>query len=134
LANPAESVWESAVESILHPHPPPGQFDSQIISEFPLIFAEFSRKRFKLLWRGSRDGCGASEFHRRCDGHASTLTVILEREGNIFGGFTPAKWNGRYGNEDNAMKADDREKSFIFTLTNGHKVNERRFGLKAEEK
>jgi hypothetical protein len=134
-----ESVWELSVESILHRHRPPGQFDSQIISEFPEIFAEFIRKRFKLLWRGSRDGFGASDFHCRCDGHANTLTVILDTNGNIFGGFTPAKWespqwNGNYGKESNLAKADDSEKSFIFTLKNGHKVGERRFGLKSEEK
>jgi GTPase SAR1 family protein len=28
----------------------------------------------KLLWRGSRDGFRSRDFHRRCDGHANTLT------------------------------------------------------------
>lgn len=31
----------------------------------------------KLLWRASRDGFDASEFHARCDGKGATLTVIL---------------------------------------------------------
>jgi hypothetical protein len=104
-----------------------------------MIVAEFSRKRFQLLWRGSRDGFSGSDFHGRCDGHANTLTVIFDTNGNIFGGFTPAKWesrkwNGKYGKENNLAKADDSEKSFIFTLKNEHKVGERRFGLKSEEK
>jgi hypothetical protein len=65
--------------------------------------------------------------------------VILERDGNIFGGFTPAKWeslecNGKLGKENNCAKADDNEKSFIFRLKNVHKVGEWRFGLKSEEK
>jgi hypothetical protein len=65
--------------------------------------------------------------------------VILDTEGNIFGGFTPVKWesrewNGKRGKGDNCVKADDSEKSFIFTLKNGHKVGERRFGLKSEGK
>jgi hypothetical protein len=68
------------------------RLDSRIISDFPEIFAEFQRKRFSLLWRGSRDGFGAFEFHRRCDGHANALTVILDTQGNFFGGFTPMKW------------------------------------------
>jgi hypothetical protein len=42
---------------------------------------------FSELWRGSCDGFNAKEFHRRCDGHANTLTVILDTEGTIFGGF-----------------------------------------------
>jgi hypothetical protein len=75
----------------------PVRLDSLIISDFPKIFAEFQRKRFSLLWRGSRDGFKAQEFHRRCDGHANTLTVILDTKGNIFGGFTPVKWESVEG-------------------------------------
>jgi hypothetical protein len=65
--------------------------DSMIVSDFPEIFAEFGGQRFSLLWRGSRDGFGASDFHSRCDGHANTLTVILDTDGNIFSGFTPVE-------------------------------------------
>jgi hypothetical protein len=123
------------MDAILHPRPPPGKFDSQIISEFPEIFAEFRGKQFKLLWRGSRGGFSASEFHGRCDGHANTLTVKKDTLGNIFGGFTPAKWESRkYGKEDNQAKADGSEKSFIFILKNGHNLDEQRFGLTSEEK
>jgi hypothetical protein len=119
------------------PSAPP--LDSQIISDFPEIFAEFRGKRFSLLWRGSRDGFGAQKFHRRCDGHANTLTVILDTEGNIFGGFTPVEWesrvwNGRRQEEDNTRKADESLKSFVFTLKNPHNLPARRFALKAEEK
>jgi hypothetical protein len=64
--------------------------DSRIISDFPKNVAAF--RKFSLLWRGSRDGFQKEEFHRRCDGHANTLTVILDTNGNIFGGFTPVKW------------------------------------------
>jgi hypothetical protein len=96
-------------------------FCSQIIVGFPEIFNEFWGKRFSLLYLGSRDGFKNEEFHRRCDGHANTLTVILDTKGNIFGGFTPVEWesrvhNGKYGEEDNRFKADESEKSFIFIL------------------
>jgi hypothetical protein len=107
------------------PSPPaPGGFDSLIVSDFPVIFAEFRGKQFKLLWRGSRDGFGASEFHRRCDGHANILIVILDTAGNIFGGFTPLKWDSSYKH-----KADDSERSFLFTLKNPHNIAPRRFAL-----
>jgi hypothetical protein len=137
LEIPLESVWQSAAERIAHP---PSPFESQIISDFPEIFAEFRRKRFSLLWRGSRDGFGASEFHRRCDGHGNTLTVILDTKGNIFGGFAPVEWepplwNERYAdNENNCIKADESLKSFLFTLKNPHNVPARKFSLKAEKK
>jgi hypothetical protein len=114
-------VGEMAVPS---PVAAPGGFDSLTVSDFPAIFAEFRGKQCKLLWRVSRDGFGASQFHGRCDGHADTLSVILDTEGNIFGGFTPVKWDSTSG-----CKADDSEKSFLFTLKNPHNIDPRRFAL-----
>jgi hypothetical protein len=112
---------------------------SAIISDFPAIFAEFRGKEFKLLWRGSRDGFGALSFHGRCDGHANTLTVILDTDGNVFGGFTPVEWESRVwnrktGHRSNLSKADDSLKSFLFTLKNPHDVASRKFALKAAKK
>jgi hypothetical protein len=46
------------------------------------------KKQLTLRGRGSRDGFGRP-FHRRCDGQPNTLTVILDKKGNIFGSFTP---------------------------------------------
>jgi hypothetical protein len=124
---PVESIWESAAERIAHP---PAPFpDSLIISRFPEIFAEFRGKQFSLLWRGSRDGFEAQEFHRRCYGHANTLTVILDTKGNVFGGFTPVEWESGWKN-----KADDSLKSFLFTLKHPRNIPARRFALKAEKK
>jgi hypothetical protein len=89
-----------------------GPWDSVIISDFPEIFAEFRGKQFSLLWRGGRDGFGARDFHDRCDGHANTLTLIEDTDGNIFGAFTPVKWESNWS--DRAVPA-------------------RRFGLRAEK-
>jgi hypothetical protein len=129
---PSESVWQCAIEWIAHQCYP---FDSQIIPNIPKIFAELHWKSFKILWRGSRDGFGASDFHRLCDGHVNTLTVILDTNGNIFGGFTPLKWeswvwNGKDGLESNCWKADDSLKTFIFTLKNPYNVPPVIFPLK----
>jgi hypothetical protein len=131
LGIPPESIWESAAERIAYrpPPPPPSPLDSQIISDFPEIFAEFRNQRFSLLWRGSRDGFTAADFHHRCDNHANTLTLILDTKGNIFGGFTPVEWKS--GNWH--LKADHSLKSFLFTLKNPHNFPARRFGLKAQE-
>jgi hypothetical protein len=70
----------------------PAGFSSLMVAELPVLFSEFHGKSLTLLWRGSRDGFGADDFHGRCDGHAPTLTLIEDTEGNIFGGFTPVKW------------------------------------------
>jgi hypothetical protein len=110
---------------------PPSGWNSAIVPDFPKLFEDFKKKRFILLWRGSRDGFGAAAFHSRCDGYANTLTMILDTDGNIFGGFTPVQWElgatWKY-------KADPSLKSFIFTLKNPHNFPARRFALKAEKK
>jgi hypothetical protein len=112
---------------------------SLIVSQFPRLFEEFRAKRFDLLWRGSRDGFGAGEFHRRCDGRANTLTLISDTDGNIFGGFTPVEWesrewNGKKGDENNLIKGDDSLQSFLFTLKNPRGVQARKFALRTEKK
>jgi hypothetical protein len=105
------------------------EIDSLIVSDFPPLFETFCPKRFGLLWRGSRDSFTAKEFHRRCEGRANTLTLIADTDGNVFGGFTPVKWES-----GNKYKGDDSLRSFLFTLRNPHGVPPRKFALKAEEK
>jgi hypothetical protein len=114
------------------PVPPLPVIESQIISDFPEIFPEFQGQAFSLLWRGSSDGFTAKDFHRRCDGHANTLTVILDTQRNIFGGFTPLEWE--MAGIMPVSKADDSLKSFLFTLKNLHNIPPKRFALKPEKK
>jgi hypothetical protein len=110
---------------------PPGRLESLIVGEYPALFEEFRAKRFNLLWRGSRDGFTAGEFHLRCDGRANTLTLIADTDGNLFGGFTPVKWES---DDDREYKGDDSLRSFLFTLRNPHGVPPRKFALRAEWK
>jgi hypothetical protein len=107
----------------------PSGWHSAIVPDFPELFEDFKEKQFALLWRGSRDGFGRGDFHSRCDEHPNTLTVILDTDGNIFGGFTPLKWDSR-----SKLNADPSLKSFLFTLKNPHNVMARRFALKAEKR
>jgi hypothetical protein len=133
---PPEFVWRGIAHRLLAVFAP--GFGSVIISSFPEIFAEFREKRFSLLWRGSRDGFGGRDFHNRCDGQANTLTLIEDTKGNIFGGFTPVKWespvwNTKEEKEDNRCKRDSSLQSFLFTLKNPHNFPARKFHLKAEK-
>jgi hypothetical protein len=66
------------------------------------------------------------QFHRRYDGRANTLTLISKSDGNVFGGFTPVKWEN-----DCCYKGDDSLHSFLFMLRNLHGVPPRKFALKA---
>jgi hypothetical protein len=117
--------------------PSPGGFTSLVVGGLPALFAEFRAKSFALLWRGSRDGFLARQFHARCDGRANTLTLILDTAGNIFGGFTPVPWesrlwNGRFREDGNLFKGDTTLRSFLFTLRNPHNSQATRFGLRRE--
>jgi hypothetical protein len=140
LAFLPECVCCSIMDHLLHPPPPrpPLEWHSVIVPDLPELFEDFKEKQFALLWRGSRDGLRADDFHNRCDGHPNTLTVILDMKGNIFGGFTPVKWESRRSNSaadlSDCCTADPSLKSFLFTLKNPHNVPARRFALKAERK
>jgi hypothetical protein len=103
----------------------PEGWNSAIVPDFPKLFEAFKDKQFTLLWRGHDEGFRAWNFHYRCDGCANTLTVILDRNGNIFGGFTPVEWETR--TKEPFFKADPSQKSFLFPLKN-HPERESRSG------
>jgi hypothetical protein len=110
----------------------PASFASLIVAGFPTPFAEFRGKCLALLWRGSRDGFGAGDFHGRREGHAPTLTLIQGTDGNIFGGFTSVNWESR--TKPPHFKVDPSLKNFVLALKNPHNFPARKFALKAEKK
>jgi hypothetical protein len=136
---PSPEAASSTVPVPVRPMSPiaPAGWNSAIVRDFPKIFECFKQNHFTLLWRGSRDGFRPSDFHKRCDAHPNTMTVIMDTDGNVFGGCTPVRWesrtwNGKYGKDNNCYKGDQSLKSFLFTLKNPHNVPARRFALKAE--
>ena len=48
--------------------------------------------RCAVVYRGSRDGFRAEDFHKKCDGRSHTVTIIKNDAGKIFGGYTSVKW------------------------------------------
>lgn len=49
--------------------------------------------KFKLLYRGTRDGMDVNSFHKKCDDVEHTLTIIRSNYGKICGGYSDQKWN-----------------------------------------
>jgi hypothetical protein len=92
-------------------------FKSQILSgrqSSELIqLCEFSLKdKWTLLYRGSRDGFGARNFHSKCDGNSNTLTILkVSGTSYIFGGFTSITW-------ESSSKFKSDPSAFLFSLTN----------------
>jgi hypothetical protein len=50
-----------------------------------------------LLYRASRDGFEAQEFHRRCDGRTRTITIIKNNLEFVFGGYASSAWSSFSG-------------------------------------
>ena len=55
--------------------------------------AEDKALRLELLYRASRDGWAAQDFHSKCDGKGATITVIKCSGGFVFGGYADVPWN-----------------------------------------
>ena len=74
-------------------------------------------KRFKLLFRASDHDYSAHKFHKFCDGHAPTITIIKSNYGNIFGGYTSIGWASL------GWRTKD-EKAFLFLIRSNNKSKE----------
>ena len=54
-------------------------------------------QRCNRLFRASEKHFLGGFFHKLCDGHSPTITIIQSEYGNIFGGYTITPWNIRGG-------------------------------------
>lgn len=64
-----------------------------------------------LIYQGSRDGFTSNDFHSHCDGISTTLIVIKSGCGNVFGGYTEARW-------DKSFESKCDPNAFVFSLVN----------------
>ena len=72
---------------------------------------EATIKNRNLIFKASRDGFKAEDFHKKCDWIRNTVTFVLTTAGNIFGGFTDVSW-------DSESDAKEGSNGFIFSLNN----------------
>lgn len=106
-----------------------GSFDSKIVmkrEDLALISGWIEPKfnvKFTLLYRGSRDGFRAEEFHRRCDNHGATLVIARSDSGRVFGGFTEQVWSSPDQtqmilnlSDINTSKISLKKRAFLFSL------------------
>ncbi|CDW89372.1 tldc domain-containing protein [Stylonychia lemnae] len=63
-------------------------------TNFPVFNNEImnSKQYVKLLYKASRDGYKAANFHTFCDNKGPTMTFILNEHGQVFGGYTSVSW------------------------------------------
>jgi hypothetical protein len=75
------------------------------LCKFPLY------QQWKLIYRATRDGFGASDFHSKCAKYQNSLVIIKSTSGNVFGGYTQQSWSGKF-----EYKAD--QNAFLFSFIN----------------
>jgi hypothetical protein len=90
--------------------------NSSIVTQFEDImrlkdwYGNRSRK-WKLVYKGTRDGFTSSAFHTHCDHKGPTITIIESTNGCVFGGYASVSWN--------CMNTYIRDpKAFLFSLKN----------------
>jgi hypothetical protein len=71
----------------------------------------YKQDKWKLIYRATRDGFSAKDFHSKCDGKYLTLTLVKTNDGYIFGGYSEREWAS-----DGSIKYDS--KANLFTLVN----------------
>ncbi|PRP85000.1 hypothetical protein PROFUN_07288 [Planoprotostelium fungivorum] len=83
-----------------------------------------NRENYKigpLLYKATRHGFTAEDFHRKCDNRGPTVTLLRSRSGYLFGGINKWMWNPKVA-----------QKTMIFTLTNPHGIEPTFYPLKEE--
>ena len=93
-------------------------FDSKILTtnkekELLLELCDLDNNFLDLVYRGSRDGFGASDFHSHADGIRNTLVIIKTDNDYVLGGYTEEAWSS---NITGVYVPDPY--AFIFTFTN----------------
>ena len=68
-------------------------------------------QKWNLLYRATRDGFRAADFHAKCDGKSKTLVIVKAASGNVFGGYTECIW-------DQSEKAKKGYRDYIFSYRN----------------
>jgi len=71
---------------------------------------EYRTRKWKLVFKGTKDGMTASAFHEKANNKGPTITIIRSKAGKIFGGFMPDAWTSRGG-------YINTKNSWIFSLT-----------------
>jgi len=72
------------------------------------------KKKWKLIFRGSKDGFASTQFHMKCDNKGTTVTIIQSTQNHVFGGYTTLPWQASGGQ----YQLDPKAWIFLLRSTN----------------
>jgi hypothetical protein len=81
--------------------------------------------RFKLIYRGSRDGISSDSFKNKCKGRVASLILIKIRQSNkIFGGYSSIGFNSIGGSSSHfdGFQSYNSPDNFIFSFENSEDI------------
>ena len=73
------------------------------------LLRQNKRTVYTLIYKATRDGDKAENFHEMCDSYTNTVVLIKTSKGRKFGGFTHESWEG-----EDISKVDNR--AFLFSI------------------
>jgi ElaB/YqjD/DUF883 family membrane-anchored ribosome-binding protein len=80
-----------------------------------------AKQKWELIYKATKDGFRAEDFHRCSDNKGPTMTIIQAQIGDyLFGGYAEISWGC-----DNKYKFDPA--AFLFTLKNPHGIQPTKF-------
>ena len=94
--------------------------NKKMIANWVFETIKSNQARFKLLYRGSRDGFGSKDFHKQCDNKGRTVVIIENTIGNKFGGFASVSWTS----SGNVVRSEESKSSFLFSVDKKQKLRE----------
>lgn len=72
------------------------------------------RLNIKLIFKASRDGFKALEFHTKCENISPSIVVVKTEFGSLIGGYTEMPWEA--SNEFYFIKEDKTKTTFLFSF------------------
>ena len=89
------------------------EFIIEYLKDYDDDYHEKDNIKFKLLFRGSRDGDNTITLHNKCDDKKNILFILLTEQNKIIGGYSQIGWKTE---KYLTYMLDD--KSFLFSVTN----------------
>ena len=91
-------------QPVPEPMPAPQMLiDSKILcsnAQKEFVFKEIANSQeLSLLYRGTSDGFGMGDYHKKVDDQGATISVIETTAGDIIGGFTTVPWTRSHHGE-----------------------------------